>query len=140
MIRLSLSRNLEPREQEQYEALLDKANTDPQFYGIKLPDVERVVMFLDGEVIGFFEPEKMEYKGYAVFRSNRPYVAKEHRGQGYMHQALKMYYSQRKPGLAWVDDDNIASIRLFLSIGFKKEDAFFHKNKNGHFYILPRNA
>lgn len=127
---------------DKYQELLTTANADPYFYGIPLnPETERTLLCSDDDVVGFFEIGMQNwFEGTAYYRANRPYTAPAYRGHGYMHDALKQWFKDRKPAMAWIDDNNISSIRLYQGLGFVKTKALVHKEKNGHVYILPRDS
>lgn len=135
------SYELEQPQIAQYEALLEEAKSEAFFYGTPLNHMkERQVVIVDDQVIGAFEHGKIEFEGKSYFRTNRPYTKKEFRGKGYMLEALKFWYVHRRPAMSWIDDENISSIRLFQNLGFRKYKALFHKDKNGHFYLLTQDA
>ena len=121
----------------QYEELLEESNKEDFFYGEGLNHMkERVVVITDDMVVGFFEPGTTQFEGKSYFRTNRPYTRKSVRGNHLMRDALIQWYKGRCPGLAWIDDQNVSSIRLFQAIGFVKSKPFFHKKRDGHFYLL----
>lgn len=137
----SFDYNLEKSHLEQYEALLEEAKSEAFFYGTPLDNmVDRQLVIVDDRVIGCFEHGKITFEGKSYFRTNRPYTKKEFRGKGYMLEALKFWYMDRRPAMSWIDDENISSIRLFQNLGFRQGKAFFHKNKDGHFYFLTHDA
>lgn len=127
---------------DKYQELLKTANADPHFYGIPLDkDADRTLLCTDDDVVGFFEITRQAwFEGTAYWRANRPYTAPAYRGQGFMREALEKWFRNRKPAMAWIDDDNISSIRLYQSLGFAKNKALVHKDKNGHVYLLPRDS
>jgi hypothetical protein len=125
----------------QYLALLEEANSEQFFYGTPLdPKAFRQVILHGGNVVGAFEYGTTEFEGRNYYRTNRPYTRKEFRGQGHMREALEFWYVHRRPALSWIDDENVSSIRLFQSLGFRIGRSYFHKNKDGHFYILTHDA
>lgn len=128
-------------QQEQYQALLVEANKEPFFYGNPLdPKTPRQAIIYRRDVVGFFEDGKVEYEGKSYFRTNRPYTGREHRGQGYMLEALKFWYLDRRPAMCWIDDENISSIRLFQNVGFRVYSKLHHKNKDGSVFLLTHDA
>lgn len=134
---LTHSKHLNPNLKEQYEVLLKEADSEPLLYGIPLdPKTPRIILHQDGIVVGIFEPTLYEYKGVTYFRTNRPYTKKAARGKGYMDTALQHWYQSRQPGWAWIDNANVKSIALFTRLGFVKEDALVHKEKDGFVYLL----
>lgn len=136
MILLS-SKSLSPQLKEQYDALLEEANQEEFLYGIPLDAKQkRCVIVQDGVVVGVCEVSTSEQEDVTYFRTNRPYTLKAHRGKGYMFEALDYLYKANHPGMAWIDDNNAASIALFTRLGFVKERALRYKEKDGHFYFL----
>lgn len=129
---------LEQPQITQYEALLEEAKSEAFFYGEPLNHIkQRQVVILDGKVVGCFEHGTIDYEGRSYWRTNRPYTMKAYRGRGLMLAALIQWYSTRRPAMCWIDDDNTSSIRLFQNVGFRKETALHHKDKDGHIYLLP---
>ncbi len=121
----------------EYERMLEESDAEKFFYGIPLKrKAERTVIIVGESVVGFFEHGMSTFNGQRYYRTNRPYTAVIHRGHGYMVNALKMWYQERRPGMCWIDDENISSIRLFHNVGFRKVEAFFHEGKHGCFYRL----
>lgn len=122
---------------KQYEELLEESNSETFFYGTPLNHMkERIVVIEDDQVVGAFEPGVIEYQGRYYSRTNRPYTPKEFRGRGYMQNALRLWYFDKKPAMAWIDDDNVSSIRLFQNVGFVKDHFLHHKGKDGFVYFL----
>lgn len=125
----------------QYHQLIHESVGEASLYGVPLnPLPARQVVIVDGKVVGAFEYGQGTYDGKTYHRTNRPYVLREYRGNGIMQIALESWYKFRRPAMAWIDDDNIASIRLFQNVGFRKTDKLFHKEKDGHVYILSKDA
>jgi RimJ/RimL family protein N-acetyltransferase len=138
MYKLVLTTDLSLEQERQYDALLHESKDETFFYGDKLdPKRSRqVILNEDGNVVGAFEFKRMYYDGRYYWRTNRPYTLKAYRGQGIMGQVLKEWYAQRRPSIAWIDEENLSSIRLFASIGFVQERAAEMHGKSGHFYVL----
>ncbi|BAU71403.1 hypothetical protein [Ralstonia phage RSL2] len=125
-------------QQSQYLELLEESRDEPMFYGKPLdPKRDRqIVLNKDGDVVGAFEFTRTYWEGRYYWRTNRPYVFKKYRGQGLLVPALTEWYSDRRPALAWIDEENIASIRLFFSLGFTRDKPYVMHGKQGHFYVL----
>jgi GNAT superfamily N-acetyltransferase len=125
-------------QERQYDALLLESQSEVFFYGDKLDPkrTRQVILNEMGNVVGAFEFKRMFYDGKYYWRTNRPYVLKNYRGLGIMGQVLREWYAVRRPSIAWIDDENLSSIRLFASIGFMEERAAEMHGKPGHFYVL----
>lgn len=122
---------------DKYQKLLVSADEDPFFYGVPLDkETPRILICTDDDVAGFFEFGRTTYDGKSYFRANRPYIAPTQRGKGIMKEALKHWFGIRKPAMAWIDDENISSIRLYQSLGFVNNHPLIHKQKDGHVYFL----
>jgi len=72
----------------------------------------------DGEVVGFFTPRKSED---GTLRVGSTFVHPAHRGKGFAGKALKKLVGT-KASRAFINTDNVASRKLFLSAGFKQSD------------------
>ncbi|BCM95058.1 hypothetical protein [Burkholderia phage FLC6] len=129
---------LNPLQLEQYHALLEESDSEPMFYGKPLDRKAKrqIVLDDDDNVVGAFEYTRTLWEGTYYWRANRPYVMKAHRGKGLLYPALRLWFLNRRPALAWIDDENLASIRLFFSLGFSREYAYTMHGKLGHFYVL----
>jgi RimJ/RimL family protein N-acetyltransferase len=138
MYTLALTTDLSLEQERQYDQLLLESQDETFFYGDKLDPkrTRQVVLNEDGCVVGAFEFKRMMYDGKYYWRTNRPYTLKAYRGRGIMGQVLKDWYAVRRPSIAWIDDENLSSIRLFASIGFQEERAAEMHGKQGHFYVL----
>jgi RimJ/RimL family protein N-acetyltransferase len=129
---------LNSTQEKQYQALLKEAETERFFYDIPLNHTKQRQVIIDEEsnVIGAFESSRIGYEGRNYYRTNRPYVFEQYRGQGIMTTVLRDWYKERRPALCWIDDENVASIKVFISLGFEQGLRFQAKTKWGHFYIL----
>ena len=97
----------------------------------------RVGVMKDGVTVGFFSPYVYDLLGERYWRAGPLYLKSEERGKGIMRLALKDFFASNKPGLAWIDDTNKASIKLFVGLGFTRHSA--HPGRNGakgHWYTL----
>ena len=123
---------------DQYTELLEESRDEPMFYGKALDPKRPRQIVLDEEdnVVGAFEFTRTYWEGTYYWRANRPYVLKKYRGRGLMVPALRFWFLNRRPALAWIDEENIASIRLFFSLGFSKDKPGVMHGKQGHFYVL----
>lgn len=125
-------------QRNQYQELLEESRDEPMFYG-KALDPKRprqIVLDENDNVVGAFEYTRTYWEGTYYWRANRPYVLKAHRGKGLLVPALRLWFLNRRPALAWIDDENLASIRLFFSLGFEKQHVGTMHGKLGHFYVL----
>lgn len=123
----------------QYQELLRESGMETFFYGTPLNHMkERIVLIVDGNVVGAFEPGTVSYDGKIYYRTNRPYTFKEQRGKGYMLEALKQWYQNRRPAMCWIDDSNLSSIRLFQNVGFRRDHDLEHKGQQGSIYFLKK--
>ena len=107
--------------------------------GIPIGDIDLFPLPLNSD--GSREGEEKEKRGWEI---NMMIAVKEYRGRGYGRKALKMFLKECVPEGArvWakVLKDNVASLRLFESAGFKmcKENGFgeiemaLDINKNNH--------
>lgn len=135
-IKLVSSLHLDPELEKQYKHLLQESRKD-RFFDIDPTDKEydnykRQVVILGNKVVGAFEFYKSEFEGKSYFRTNRPYVLNAYRGKGIMLEALSRWYEHRRPAMAWIEDKNISSIRLFQNVGFRKKIAV----QDGYLYFL----
>ena len=103
-----------------------------------VPNAEYRMAILKGtQVIGFFSPYVYELQTQRYWRAGPLYLAPEHRGQGHMHAILKSFFADNTPGLVWIDNDNAASIKLFVGLGFTRHSAWKgRKGQAGHWYTL----
>lgn len=130
---------LNEQQKIQYDNLLEESKEEPYLYGKGLvPALSRQVIVHDNNVVGCFESGQILFENKMYHRTNRPYTAKAYRGKGLMFDALQDWYSYRRPAMCWIDDDNQASIALFTRLEFIRKEPFFHKEKDGHIYILDR--
>lgn len=125
-------------QRNQYLELLEESRTEPMFYGKALdPKRPRQIVLDDNDnVVGAFEYTRTYWEGTYYWRANRPYVLKAHRGKGLLVPALRLWFLNRRPALAWIDDENLASIRLFFTLGFERQHPGRMHGKQGHFYVL----
>lgn len=97
----------------------------------------REAIMLEGVVIGFFSPYVYDLMGERYWRAGPLYLLPNYRKQGLMRKALKDFFHRNKPGLAWIDDTNKASIQLFVKLGFTRKMAHPARNGGqGHWYTL----
>ena len=95
----------------------------------------RTAILKDGVVVGFLSPYPFVLQTEMYQRAGPLYLAPEHRGQGIMREALRDFFKKHTPGLAWIDDTNEASIKLFVSLGFTRHSAWPAANGGeGHWY------
>lgn len=137
-MKLILSSDLDNDQFSQYVSLISESKDEPYFYGLGL-DINKprqVIIDDHSTVVGVFEFGTTEYEGKFYHRTNRPYVLNAYRGKGIMSPVLRDWYKTRRPALCWIDDENVASIKVFISLGFEQGLRFQAKTKWGHFYIL----
>lgn len=139
--RICVDQDLSPEQQTALQSLLDVADQDPIFVSgpCERPRPRQVVIDdRTGVVVGCFEPRETVQGGVTWYRTNRPYVVPAYRGRGIMRHVLSHWYQDRQPAVAWIRDDNRASIALFQSLGFKPEWAMpvGPDDTPGHEYIL----
>jgi len=107
-----------------------------------IKDSTTALAILNGDdLVGFFLNRRvMNIKGVNYYRSGMPYVTKANRARGYAKKALSAYFENHRPGMAWIDDTNAASIATYKSIGFKKDKEKSHEKDGvtyyGHWYVL----
>lgn len=131
------SSELEGEQLKQYKALLKDSKNEEFFYGVAMdPDRPRQVILYEGDVAGAFEYSTSKFEGKSYQRTNKPYILTEFRGKGLMKSALEEWYKDKRPALAWIDDENEASIKLFLSLGFKEWKKGEQHGKSGQYYVL----
>jgi len=125
-------------QQSQYQELLEESRSEPMFYGKPLDPKRRrqIVLDDDNNVAGAFEFTRTYWDGTYYWRANRPYVLKKYRGRGLMVPALRLWFLNRRPALAWIDDENVASIGLYYALGFEQVKFGMMHGKRGHYYVL----
>lgn len=80
-------------------------------------NITDVVAFYVGKVaVGFAIPRRDSDGRY---RTGPIYISPDQRKKGYAKQYVSLYFKD-KPGRAYIDPTNIASQRLFASVGFVK--------------------
>jgi GNAT superfamily N-acetyltransferase len=109
--------------------LLDKASNDTFLSNISLSG--NIIGFYDNdELVGFAIPRK-EGKFY---RTGPIFVLPEYRNQNIASKFIKYFFND-KEGVSYINSDNIASIRSFMSAGFKKTDKVIkYNNEELHQY------
>ena len=98
--------------------LLDDAAKDP-FLGdfIYKKNLNDIVLFTyDGELAGFAIPRK-DSDGH--YRTGPIFVRHGYRKKGIAKKFAAQYFLDKR-GRAWIEETNVSSQRLYLSIGFKK--------------------
>lgn len=138
-----LQHRLSPVLREELEDALDQAMHDHFLKGddgvVNNHQSRLAVVYqATGKVIGFLTPQKTSYKGERYWRPGALYLLPEYRGKGIMRYVLQDYLSTHNPAMAWIDDHNHRSIRLFKSLGFVQDKPYRHENAPGHWYILSK--
>lgn len=123
--------SLKPSQRKRFDLLITESLADPFVGGEWLKDlIEKVktnslrknkkeqffILEKDSEYIGFYCP-RLE-GGY--WRSGTIYLAKKHRGKGYMSSILKTFFSNHTPAAAWISNSNENSKKLYTKLGFTK--------------------
>jgi len=125
---------------EQLDAIVNAAGQDTYLNDGQgsVPNHEyREAILKDGVVVGFFSPYMQDLLAERYWRAGPLYILPALRKQGIMRKALSDFFSRNKPGLAWIDDSNKASIQLFVKLGFTRHSAHPGRNGNsGHWYTL----
>jgi ribosomal protein S18 acetylase RimI-like enzyme len=119
------------------EEILDRANTDPILSGYINKGIQRVGIYFDDLVVGFYSPVEEEYKGKTYWRTGNIYVLPEYRNMGLASKVILDFFSDKENGLAHIAENNPASLKAFLNAGFKNIGMLSYKNPKGkNLYLM----
>lgn len=132
---------LNTKQKKQYKELIKQSKTDPFLAStrqMKTPwRYPYVVVNENGDVVGAFDAIKLDFEGIQYARAGNPFVLHEYRQQGYMKAALVKYFATRRPAMAFIVDNNKASIALYESLGFREwKKGHVAGVGKGHYYKL----
>ncbi len=134
-------KDLTTKQAEHHLEDLKSAKIDPFLQGASSlddPNAKRLIILVQENVIGFMTPEKTSMKGVQYWRAGALYVSKENRKKGNATSALRIFFQSHRPGIAWIEDTNVHSIRAFEKIGFYKWKPKQMNDLVGHWYLLDK--
>jgi GNAT superfamily N-acetyltransferase len=119
-------------------AMQDKSLMSGEHSVVTLID-KRVAVLRDALVVGFYTPRQQTYVGQKYWRAGALYLDPAFRGQGIMRTALAQFFDVDVPGLAWIEESNASSVKLFTSMGFKTTtQKSLPDGSVGHWYVLKK--
>jgi len=132
--------SLNPRQQIAFKKILKEA-CENQFLS---PDEDQQVLkktcvvILYGNTddpVGFYTPKSQTWGEQRWWRAGTMFLALRYRGKGIMKAVLEEYFSHHPRNLAWIEDKNKDSIKLFTSMGFTKDEPKEYAERPGHWFI-----
>lgn len=122
--------DLRGEEQAKARALVEEAQQSEFLKTNSLPgEDDRQFVYHGEDLIGFYSPFKQQLLARTYWRAGPLYLSPQYRGQGHMACVLQEFFAHHEPGLAWIDEDNKASQRLYVGLGFKRHSQ--HPGKGG---------
>lgn len=102
--------------------ILDKANNEDIYLkdGIE-KDRYRVAIFYENLIVGFFQPFKIRLNNKLYWRTGNIYILPTYRRKGLGSKAITEFFKDKENGVAFIDTDNLSSIRAFEKSGFVKD-------------------
>ncbi len=102
----------------------------------ELPRAQTRVGIYEGEtLVGFFSPFEFKLQEQVYWRCSPLFLAKEYRGKGLMRKVLWAFFHDHSPGLAFIANDNKASLKMFIDLGFTRHSAIKAANgEQGYWY------
>lgn len=121
--------------------ILDKANEDPILSGYINKTIQRVGIYFEDRIVGFYSPVEEEYKGKLYWRTGNIYILPEYRNKGIASKTIMEFFSDKPFGMAHVAENNLSSLRAFEKNGFTKQDEAIGINPKGNkLYLLLKNV
>lgn len=141
VIRCVNALTLSASQQSQLTRLLQLAQQDRFLHAPDEPVVRegeyRMAVLCEEAVAGFFSPRRQSMLGKVHWRAGALFLETPWRGQGVMEHALRAFFLTHLPALAWVDDANAPSLKLFAALGFAQGKAKAAQDGGqGHWYTL----
>lgn len=138
VIETKLHSQLQGEQAEALAAIVNAAQSD-QFVSDGKGNVpkgeNRTAILLNGTVIGFLSPYEHVLMGDTYHRAGPLFLLPEYRGKGLMREALLAFFQDHTPGLAWIDDTNKPSIKMFVSMGFTRHSPWpAESGGSGHWF------
>lgn len=123
------------------QEILDQANEDPILSGYINKTIQRVGIYFEDRIVGFYSPVEEEYKGKLYWRTGNIYILPEYRNKGLASKIILEFFSDKPFGMAHVAENNPASLKAFEKAGFVRQDGFIGVNPKGkNLYLLLKNA
>jgi predicted acetyltransferase len=118
------------------ESLLIAAQNDPVLNGNLNTSTNRVGIYYEDKIVGFYSPTIVLYKMHMHHRTGNIFILPEYRSKGLGTKTIIEFFLDKHYGLAQVAFDNAPSMRAFEKAGFVKSNALPEKNIKGKDLIL----
>lgn len=113
------------------DELLDMVNKDKYMNTFdKNKDIGRTPIYHDSKVVGFYMPRTSLINGTLYHRVGGIFVDPEYRGKGLASKMIADFYKDKDYGLAYIEPDNVSSLRVFEKNGFIR-DGMITGNRTG---------